>query len=88
MSASRKRDSAADKLLIEMSSEDFDWILRYAKESSPVYLRLKNSIRIATDTLAIRCDFTEAEMLLDVAKHFCPRAAYKIDAVIKAFKTA
>lgn len=84
--SAQKSNRTADKLLIEISSEEFNWILRYAKESSPVYLRLKNSIRIAADTIAIPCDFAEAQMLLDVAKHFCPGAVSKIDYVIKAYR--
>ena len=75
-------------LLIEMNSEDFDRILRYANESSPVYLRLKNSIKIATDTILVPCDLSEAEMLRDVAKHFCPGAVSKIDYVIKTSRGA
>ena len=82
----QKSSQSADKLLIEISSEEFNWIIRYANESSPVYLRLKNSIRIGADTIAIPCDVAEAEMLLDVAKHFCPPAVSKIDHVIKAFR--
>lgn len=86
--STQKSNLADDKLLIEISSENFNWILRYAHEASPVYLRLKNSIRIAADTIAIPCDVAEAEMLLDVAKHFCPEAVSKIDYVIKAFRRA
>ena len=71
-------------LLIELSSEDFDRILEYSNESSPVYLRLKNSIKIAADTFVIPCDVSEAEMLLDVAKHFCPETVSKISDAIRA----
>ena len=86
--SAQKSNRAGAKLLIEISSEDFDWILKYDRESCPVYLRLKNSIKIATDSILIPCDFSEAEMLLDVAKHFCPRAVSKIDYVIKASRVA
>jgi hypothetical protein len=83
--SAQKSNNAGDKLLIELSSENFNWILRYSNEASPVYLRLKNSIRIAPGTITVPCDLAEAEMLLDVAKHFCPGAVPKIDFVIKAF---
>lgn len=86
--SAQKSNRAGDKLVIEISSENFNWMLRYANEASPVYLRLKNSINIAADTIAIPCDFAEAEMLLEVAKHFCPGAVSKIDSVIKAFRGA
>ena len=75
-------------LLIEINSEDFERILKYANESSPVYSRLKNSIKIATDTILVPCDLSEAEMLRDVAKHFSPEAVSKIDYEIKTSKGA
>jgi hypothetical protein len=75
-------------LLIELTSEDFDHILKHANESSPVYSRLKNSLKIATDTFVIPCDISEAEMLLDVAKHFSPEAVPKINDAIRAFRGA
>ena len=81
----QKSTRSADKLLIEISSEEFNWILRYANESSPVYLRLKNSTRIAADTMAIPCDVAEAQMLLDVPS-IVPTRRSKIDHVIKAFR--
>ena len=86
--SAQKSNRADDTLLIEISSENFNWILRYANEASPVYFRLKNSIRNAAGTITIPCDLAEAEMLLDVAKHFCPGAVPKIDYVIKAFRRA
>ena len=43
--SAQKSNRADDTLLIEISSENFNWILRYANEASPVYFRLKNSIR-------------------------------------------
>ena len=71
-------------LLIELSSKEFYRILKYANESSSVYSRLKNSIKIATDTFVIPCDVSEAEMLRDAAKQFSPGAVPKIDAAIKS----
>ncbi len=70
-------------LLIELSSEDFERILKYANESSPVYSRLKNSIKIA-DSFVIPCDVSEAEMLLDVAEHCSPETVAKINDALRA----
>ncbi len=70
-------------LLIELSSEDFDCFLKYANQSSPVYSRLKNSIKIA-DTFVIPCDVSEAEMLLDVAENCSPETASKINDALRS----
>jgi hypothetical protein len=75
-----------NRLLVEMSSEHYYRILKYANEASPVYFRLKNSITTENDTILIPCDVSDAEMLLGVAKHFCPGAVAKIDSVILAFR--
>ena len=71
-------------LVNELSCEDFDRILKYANESSPVYSRLKNSIKIA-DTFVIPCDVSEAEMLLDAAERCSPETASKINDALRAF---
>lgn len=73
-------------VLIELSSEDFDSILKYATETSPIYARLKNSIKIATDTFAIPCDISEAEMVRDIGKQFSPQTVSKINAAIRDFR--
>ena len=72
------------KLLVEMSSEHYHRILKYANEASPVYFRMKNSIATENDSILIPCDVSDAEMLLGVAKHFCPGAVAKINSVIVA----
>lgn len=77
---------AIDKLLVEMSSEHYYRMLKYANEASPLYFRLTNSITTKSDTILIPCDVSDAEMLLGVAKHFCPAAVAKIDSVILAFR--
>lgn len=77
---------AINKLLVEMSSEHYYRMLKYANEASPLYFRLKNSITTKSDTILIPCDVSDAEMLLGVAKHFCPAAVAKIDSVILAFR--
>jgi hypothetical protein len=73
-------------LLVEMSSEHYYRILKYANEASPVYFRLKNSISTESGTFLIPCEVSDAEMLLGVAKHFCPGAVSQIDSVILAFR--
>lgn len=73
------------KLLVEMSSEHYHRILKYANEASPVYFRMKNSIATENDSILIPCDVSDAEMLLGVAKHFCPGAVAKINSVIVAY---
>lgn len=77
---------ALNRLLVEMSSEHYYRILKYANEASPLYFRLKNSIATENDTILIPCDVSDAEMLLGVAKHFCPGAVAKIDSAILAFR--
>ena len=63
-------------------------IFHKTNEASPVYFRLKNSIKTGSDTILIPCDVSDAEMLLSVAKHFCPGAVSKIRSVILASRTA
>jgi hypothetical protein len=86
--ASSQTYARTGALLIELSSEDFDRILKHAHESSSVYLRLKNSIKIAADTFVIPCDISEAEMLLDIARHFSPEIVSKINHLIRASRVA
>jgi hypothetical protein len=72
------------KILIEMAADHHHALLKRASESSPVYFRLKNAVKTESNTILIPCDRGEAEMLLDVAKHFCPDAVSPIEAAIKA----
>jgi hypothetical protein len=62
------------KPLIELSIEHYESLLKRASEDSPLYFRLKNAVKTHADTVAILCDLDEAEMLLQMAKHFCSDA--------------
>jgi hypothetical protein len=70
-----------------MSRDHYHRILRYANAASPVYFRLKNSVTTESGTLIIPCDAADAEMLLGVAKHFCPGAVAKIESAIAASRS-
>jgi hypothetical protein len=72
------------KVLIEMSPEHHHSLLKRASETSPVYFRLKNAVKTESNTILVPCNDGEAEMLLQVAKHFCPDAVSPIEAAIKA----
>jgi hypothetical protein len=84
MQLTPKTDTPRIKVLIEMSPEHHHSLLKRATETSPVYLRLKNAVKTESDTILIPCNGGEAEMLLQVAKHFCPDAVSPIEAAIKA----
>ena len=71
------------EVLIEMSLENHHSLLKRASEASPVYFRLKNAVKTESNTILIPCDADEAEMLLQVAKHFCADAVFPIEAAIK-----
>jgi hypothetical protein len=72
------------KVLIEMSADHHHALLKRASETSPVYFRLQNAVKTESNTILIPCDGGDAEMLLQVAKHFCPDAVSPIEAAIKA----
>ena len=61
------------KPLIELPIDQYESLLKYGSEASPLYARLKNAVKTEANTIAILCDIDEAEMLRDVAKHFCRR---------------
>ena len=67
------------KPLIEFSIEHWEALLKRATEDSPLYSRLKNAAKTGAGTIEVLCDPDEAEMLLQVAKHFCPDAVPKIE---------
>ena len=71
------------KTLVEISIEHYERLLKYASETSPVYSRLKNAVKTDANTIAILCDLEEAEMLREVAKHFCPDAVPQIEKAIR-----
>ena len=71
------------EVLIEISDEHHHSLLKHASEASPVYFRLKNAVRTASNTILVPCNSEEAEMLLEVAKHFCPAAVFVIQTAIE-----
>ena len=71
------------KPLIELSIEQYEALLKRATENSPLYFRLKNAVKPQPNTVAILCDLNEAEMLLQVAKHFCHDAVPEIEKEIR-----
>src|SRR5262245_16228772 len=71
------------KPLIEISIEHYESLLKYASDTSPLYLRLKNSIKTESNTIAMLCDPDGAEMLRKVARHFCPNAVPQIEKAIR-----
>jgi hypothetical protein len=71
------------KPLIELSIEQYEFLLKHASEDSPLYSRLKNAVKPQPNTVAVLCDLDQAEMLLQVAKHFCPDAVPEIEKEIR-----
>jgi hypothetical protein len=67
------------KPLIELSTEQYEALLKRVTEDSPLYSRLKNAVKTKAGTIAVLCDVDEAEMLLQAAKHFCPDAVPEIE---------
>jgi hypothetical protein len=79
----------AVKIVIELPLEHHHRLLKYANEASPVYSTLKNGVKIAhpgdgeSEVIVILCDEEQAEMLRQVANHFCPEAVPEIARCIK-----
>jgi hypothetical protein len=67
------------KPLIEFSIEHWEALLKRATEDSPLYSRLKNAAKTEAGTIEVLCDPDEAQMLLQVARHFCPDAVPEIE---------
>ena len=44
------------KPLTEISVEQYESLLKYASDTSPLYLRLKNSVKTEANTIGILCD--------------------------------
>ena len=84
MQLTPKSEMPRIKVLIEMSSMHHHSLLKRANETSPLYFRLKNAVKTESDTILVPCNGSEAKMLLEVAKHFCPDAVLQIEAAIKA----
>lgn len=83
-----KTETPGTNVLIELSPEHHYSLLKRASEDSPVYFRLKNAVKTESDTILVPCSGAEAEMLLGVAKHFCPDAVSRIETAIKAASAA
>jgi len=71
------------KPLIELSIDHYESLLKRATQDSPLYFRLKNAVKTEANTIAVLCNIDEAEMLLQVAKHFCPDAVPQIEKAIR-----
>jgi hypothetical protein len=71
------------KPLIELSIDHYEALLKRASQESPLYFRLKNAVKTQPDTVVVLCNLGEAEMLLQVAKHFCPDAVPEIEKEIR-----
>jgi hypothetical protein len=70
---------------LSLSIEHYESLLKRASEDSPLYFRLKNALKIA-NTIVVRCDPEQADMLLQVAKHFCPAAVPHIERAIRLYE--
>ena len=75
-------NNVAMKPVIAISIEHYESLLKRATEDSPLYLRLKNAVKMA-NTVVILCDLEQAEMLLQVATDFCPDAVPQIQRAIR-----
>jgi hypothetical protein len=73
------------KPLIELSVPQYDSLLKYASETSPLYERLKNAVKTEGNIIAIPCELDEAEWLREVPKQWRPDAVSRIE---KAITTA
>ena len=71
------------KPLIEISTEQYESLLKYASDTSPLYSRLKNAVKTEFNTIAMLCDVDGAERLCKVARHFCPDAVPQIEKAIR-----
>jgi hypothetical protein len=70
------------KPAIAITIEHYEFLLKRATENSPLYFRLKNAVKMA-NTIIIRCDPDQAEMLLQLATDFCPDAVPQIQRAIR-----
>ena len=87
MQLTPKTERPPIKVLIEMSPAQHHSLLTRASEASPLYFRLKNAVKTESGTILVPCNGSEAEMLLQVAKHFCPDAVSSIEAAIKVVES-
>jgi hypothetical protein len=78
------------KILLEISSGDYDSLVSRVSVESPVYSVLKNGVKIHSteagrppETIMIVCEEDEAAWLLQVSQQVCPEAASQIEASMK-----
>ena len=83
MLRSLEASKIAVKPLIELSSEQYDALLKDASEISFVYFRLKNAVKTGANTVLVLCNVYEAAMLLLVAMQYCPDAVPLIEQAIR-----
>jgi len=72
------------KPLIELSVAQYDSLLKYTTEVSPLYPKLKNAVKSEANTIVILCNLQAAEILRAVAKLCCPDAVPQIEKAIRA----
>ena len=70
------------KPVIAISIEHYESLMKQATADSPLYLRLRNAVKMA-NTVVILCDLEQAEMLLQVATDLCPDAVPQIQRAIR-----
>ena len=82
------------KILIDISPEHYDRLLKEFSEESRIYAILKNGLVIhhfeaGTEfrTVEILCEKFHARMILTVAEMFCPEAAAEIEEAIRLSRT-
>ena len=73
------------KIVIQLSPEQHQRLLKYASEASPAYSTLKNGLivdrsdGVQSRVIVILCDEDRAQMLRQSAKYFCPQAVPQIE---------
>jgi hypothetical protein len=87
MQLTPKTETPRIEVLIEISPAQHHSLLKRASETSPLYFRLKNAVKTESGTILVPCNGSDAEMLLQVAKHFCPDAVSPIEAAIKVVES-
>ena len=82
------------KILIDISPEQYDRLLRELAEESRMYAILKNGLVIhgfegdkASKAVEILCEKFHARMILAVAETICPEAAAQIEEGIRLSRT-
>jgi hypothetical protein len=83
MEMPEKTQAPRKAIVIELNADHHHALLKRASENSPLHFRLKNAVKTEANTILVPCGAGEADMLLDVAKHFCPDAVAVIEAAIK-----